>query len=310
MIGQEKKERLTIFTRLGLIVIRRLWVLIVVGVFLLLLDDLHLKTNCKNNPKCDYLTPTTGNIGTTLLQSAIVIWFVDIGLKREISKENEKVIKEIVKEGQEKTDQLIKALQFSEYISTFSNSQERFNNYIVKDINESYSSVEDIQILGFFEEINVVRELSRKIIKRKVIAGCNIRILILHPQSSLVESLNRSGYEDSSVTIDLCKKRLEALCRELDIARQKENLQGSLEIRLHRDLYPPFCYYSNQSSKLVWIYLSNPNGTKFPGFSIVNKELIRDIEQHFDHLWTRSSTQVLIEIKRERVSNNFQILQE
>jgi hypothetical protein len=91
--------------------------------------------------------------------------------------------------------------------------------------------------------------------------------------------------------------RLNNMNKRLQDYRSKNGaIEGSIDVRLHKDLFSPIGYYSDsQSFTLVWMYFSDhQEGSEYPAFDINNRNLIQSADNHFDNLWGRTGKEKIL----------------
>lgn len=103
-------------------------------------------------------------------------------------------------------------------------------------------------------------------------------------------------------------KKLEWLARALQTELSDDKLKGELEIRVHNNLFSSIGYYSDSvDNSLIWMYFSDhKDGIEYPALHVINQDLIKDADDHFDNLWLRSAGDgVLLKInKKKGIINN------
>ncbi|GAA6623624.1 hypothetical protein [Scytonema sp. NUACC26] len=237
------------------------------------------KTSWKNNVK-----PILSDISSSLISTVVIILFFEIGLRKATIKE----IRNIYKETQP-----------SKYISNFYASNKESNDQIVENIKIATPG-SDIKLLGFEKEINMLDSLGIKIVKNQIISGCHFRIIISHPESSLLECLEKVNSSNKTLLKAYIASTLKNLYTEL--YNNLSSLKGTIEVRLHENVFAPVCYYCGPGLASVWMYLPAQEGTEFPGFIVSNQELINDMNNYFEHLWKKSSY-VLFKVSKDDSSS-------
>ncbi|BDA65959.1 hypothetical protein CAL7716_001250 [Calothrix sp. PCC 7716] len=293
---KKSNQPLQIITDLGRKIIKQMGWLIMFGILLKCLDEFHFKKICLSYQQpawqCSF-SPFIGNLGSDLFQVAITIWFVDIGLKRE-------TLEEMHRE--------FKSIQPNSHIQKFYSTQAEYN-YLIENSFKEAKAGQEIKLLCLsVEEAIFLKKENLKEIRDNVINGCKIKILLLHPESSLLQCIERVGF-----TPNLHKNNLKALSVKLERLYQQfeneKNLKGTIEIHLHKDLFSPIGYYSDsRDMRVIWMYFSNFNdGNEYPAFQTSKRELIIDTEKHFDNLWQKTvndETSLLLKITNNQQINN------
>jgi hypothetical protein len=103
--------------------------------------------------------------------------------------------------------------------------------------------------------------------------------------------------------------KLNQLNNDLENFRAKPNakIKGSIEVKLHKDLFSPIGYYSDSKDfEFVWMYLSDDyDGNEYPAFHMVNQQLIKKTGNHFENLWRRTQgDQILLKVTQTNHINN------
>ncbi|MEA5470386.1 hypothetical protein [Spirulina sp. 06S082] len=272
---------------------------------------------------CDWIY-LLSSLGSTLIQSPVVILLIELSLMRESKRETQKNMEKLtdsistkikedikigtqdIKENTEKSTKVIvekiqnsmKAVfnspEVTQHIQVFYQTKDEYINLISDDFKKSEKS--EIKILGLFEEIKIF-DVSKRFIKQKVIDGCNVKILMANPESKLIQCLTESNslYYSKEV-VDYRFKVLESLCKE--ISEKQSEVKGSLELKLHT-LFSPCCYYSNKEMKVISMYLNDSEDHDFPAFKLANSDFIEDIEKHFKYLWNNGKTILKISTNSE-----------
>jgi hypothetical protein len=285
MSSQQKSSRfLELFTNTGRKVIKHLGFIILISAALILLDEFYLKYQCKKIEKSNSLqcsaSSLIGDLGWNLFQIAITIWFVDIGLKRETIEEIQKIFN---------------STQATRYIKGFYPQQENYRR-LIEDNFKNIRPDQEIKLLLLYEEISLFQGENLNRIRDKVVDGCTMKFLVVHPESSLLPCLEQGGFPPNSSQSSLMNLsiKLKQIVEKLDRLSKNNTskIKGSLEVRLHKDVFSPIGYYSDSRDlALVWMYLSNHNdGHEYPALEISYSDLdqIKKIEEHFEHLWQKA----------------------
>ncbi|NEP26136.1 hypothetical protein [Moorena sp. SIO3I6] len=275
----ETNPYLELITKTGIKVIQKISLLIIIGISLFAMDEYYLQKGIKCDEKetinwqCN-ASPLLGNLGTSLFQVALTFWVVDIGLKRETLEEMEKVFR---------------ATQATKHIRGFYSQREEYNHLIEKNFKESRK--QEIKLLCLSEDLNIFNQQNMNIIRDKIKEGCELKILLLHPESSLIECLNHTGLTPNLEMMRSLFFKLGELKKQLiKYIKNNHKIQGAIEVRLHKNAFSPIGYYSDcQDFTIVWMYFSDQNdGHEYPAFHINNMNLIESAENHFNNLWTKT----------------------
>lgn len=277
-----------LITDTGRKVIKQLGWIILISICFILTDEYYLKGTCQkqnqlnsqnqsNSLQC-MSSPLIGGLGWNLLQIAITIWFVDIGLKRETIDAMHKIFN---------------SAQATKHIKGFYSNRGEYSRLIEDNFQDARAD-QEIRLLCLSEEISIFQGDNLRSIRNKVIDGCKIKILILHPESSLLKCLESVGFTPAfgkSMLANLSVK-LNRLYEDLERLRDNRNIKikGSIEVKLHKDLFSPIGYYSDSKGfEFVWMYFSDDyDGNEYPAFHIANQELIEKTNKHFDNLWQKT----------------------
>ena len=223
------------------------------------------------------IKPLISELKNSLFATVIMIFFFEIGLRQESLEEIRKLFEET---------------QPSKYISNFYPNHDQFNSEINKNITEAPSNT-NIRLLGIEREISIFKTPGYRTIKEKIESGCHFQILISHPESSVISSLEELNCETRrEVLIAGLNALKKSFCEPL--SDRVHTLNGSIEVRVHQDVFSPVCYYSGPGLTAVWMYLAGKESVEFPGFVVSNQELLRNTDEYFKHLWDKSQTLLLV----------------
>jgi hypothetical protein len=233
------------------------------------------------------IKPLISEIKNSLFATIIMIFFFEIGLRQESLEEIRKLFEET---------------QPSKYISNFYPNHDQFNSEIIKSIAEA-TPCSDINLLGVHKEMSVFENPGIKKIKEKMQSGCHFKIIISHPDSSVITSLETLKPQN---TRGILIERLRSLKTSLhdELLPIFTSLNGSIEIKLHKNVFVPVCYYSAPGLTAVWMYLPDKSGIEFPGFVVSDQELLSNMNNYFDHLWDKSDTLLLVKKDYEEFNSN------
>lgn len=292
-----KKGFLQLITSTGSQVFRLLFWLVIFGLLLQFCDNYFLQPKCRQESntnqqswECSLASPLIGGLGSNFLQAAVTIFVLDIGLKR-------KTLEEI--QG------IINNAKPTRYLKEFFRSKKDYNDLISRSF-ESASPGQEIRILCLFEEEIVIFTGSQDLrnIRDKIVNGCKLKFLILHPESSLVDFLDQSGLtrKDNFRSIsDAFLSKLDTLYKHLETQYHHKGIQikGSLEVKFYKNLFSPIGYYSDSKDyRIAWMYFSHSQGSEYPAFHIGGQDLINDTDQHFEYLWQQAGN-LLIKITHD-----------
>ncbi len=221
---------------------------------------------------------------SSLLTSAITIFVIERFLRQDFAEELREQMLEI-------SDLKI----LCGLIKKFHRDNNEYQKEIIDLIDNSRKG-DEITLIGLNEEILMLRRITALKIKNKVESGIKFKILILDPNSDIVNSL-KNTFDDSNKAGSYLSgdfNIVKSLYSELKGSINHDNKQ--IELKLKSDIYSPICYFSikNPDNKeefqaaFVWIYLFDKKSVKYPGFEIEDIDLFRDAEAHFNHLWEKS----------------------
>ncbi|NET72240.1 MAG: hypothetical protein F6K62_15260 [Sphaerospermopsis sp. SIO1G2] len=288
MPSQTKQNRfLQLITSTGNKVLKLLFVLGFFGVGLQVADSYYSQQQCRQQSnkdqqswKCSILYPLLGGLGSNFLQAAITIFVLDIALKRETLKEIQGIINNT---------------KSARYLKEFFIDQDDYDNLIKESFNAAIDG-QEIKILCLFEDEISIFSGSQNLnkIREKIVNGCKIRILVLHPDSSLLDSLYQSELTRKISYTNIFNaflSKLDNLSQDLKTQYHSKGIpiKGSIEVKFHRNLFSPIGYYSDSKDyRIAWMYFSHSNGSKYPAFQIGAQDLVDDADKHFEYLWEKA----------------------
>lgn len=196
----------------------------------------------------------------------------------------------------------------TEYISYFSPRRNEFGYIFENSINSSQPS-DEIDIIGVSQRLTFSDFPGIEILKQKTILGVNFRLLLLDPNSIIVEQIENLskdyGFDNLRThLIQLFNGQIKLLFNSLNEVCSK--LNGSFEVRLINNLHSTLSYYRTNSEVFIGLYFSHASGTHCPTFKIINAKLVEEAKNHFETLWEKSSNNILFKVsKTEMPINNF-----
>lgn len=292
---------LQLITSTGSKVFKLLFLLGFFGVLLQVTDSYYLQQQCRQQSntnqqfwKCSIGSPLLGGLGSNFLQAAITIFVLDLALKRETLKEIQGIINNA---------------KPTRYLKEFFMHKEDYDDLIKKSFNAAIEG-QEIRILCLFEdEISIFAgSQNLKNIREKIVNGCKLKILILHPNSSLLDCLYQSGLARKSNYPTISNAflgKLDNLYQDLQMQYHSKGIEikGSIEIKFHKNLFSPIGYYSDSKDyRIAWMYFSHSNGSECPAFHIGEQDLVDDTDKHFEYLW-REAGALLIRITKDPASS-------
>lgn len=291
----EKKEKvgIKILFPLGQRVSKVLSITFIAGLGLCTFNEYFLKKECEVgkqstfNLSC-FLSPIVWNIGSSLITSVITIAVAEIALRDEILQQ---------------IQEIWNSRQATRYIKAFYPKQKQHKEVIWTNIKNAQAD-QEIKLLGLSEELKLLGDSSDiKMLKNKLKLGCHFKILILHPNSSIFGCMEEVGLKESRDRLRGDVTILQTIANSL--SGKETEIKGSIEVRLQKDLFSPICYYSSSGINIVWMYFSNPESCEYPGFDILDSELINEAELHFNHLWdcSQGENNLLLKINQQTIFN-------
>ena len=223
------------------------------------------------------------NIYNSLFVSIITLWFIELTLHPETIKEIEKIFK---------------TSKATKYIKSFYRNNDTYNEQIRKKLRDLGNN-EEVKLLGLVKDMDILTtSIDEGKFTDKLKQGCKFKILLVHPGSdnSLLKCLQKSHkilrYKDeNSIISDLNYFQIIA-----DNLERDQDIKGEIEVRLQKNTYSSICYFSTNSSSekkfkaFIWMYFFNENSLEYPAFEILEKDLLNDVERHFEHLWKQSDS--------------------
>jgi hypothetical protein len=209
-------------------------------------------------------------------------------------------------------EKIFKKIESTRQIKSFFSKQEEYKDAIESSIRSGLFGKE-VKFLGLFEDARLFDSGSLiSAIKKNLYHGCHIKILLLHPESILFECLIKAGYINSSrKEKGKFRKRMHGTLpdklEDLKIQLQKDygpNIKGSIEIRVHKDMFSPIGYYSDgRDNNFIWMYFSTGDEgiIEYPGFSILEDDsFAMSSDKHFDCLWEKTTPDdIILKIGRD-----------
>ena len=134
--------------------------------------------------------------------------------------------------------------------------------------------------------------------------GVHMRIILLHPDSHLVPCIEGISalFGFPNLRLSLSETALGRIAKMRDMLHQS-GARGSVEVRLHKDLYSTLSYHSSPNMTSVGFYFAHESGTQCPCLILDDGELRREAGLHFERLWELSRNNVLLRIDRAGVED-------
>ena len=276
-------SHLTFLTKLGTKVSTLIWLIIATIIACIVLDVNYLNPTCKNSQEESSLpciaSPIIVNVYSSLVATIVTI----LGIERILSNETLKKFEEMLDERETK-----KSVQ----------KLEEHKKKIVEAI-ESKSSGDELCLLGLYQEIRTLRDdVKMAELTRKLRHNCNFKILLLHPNSSLLTCIKEMG---DVITSEQIENDLIGFIRKLTQTLKDENaIKGSIDIRLHKDIFSSMGYFKGNHKEIIWMHF-NPDDYSHPGFEITDSNLKNAVNDHFKLLWNQSKS--LFKFNSENLCN-------
>ncbi|HTD98173.1 MAG TPA: DUF4062 domain-containing protein [Mucilaginibacter sp.] len=203
-------------------------------------------------------------------------------------------------------------LKVGKYISYFTPRRNEFNSLFDTTIINA-ANTDNIDIIGISQRLTFTDYPGVDVFVDKITNGCNFRILLLHPDSLLtktIENLSKDyGFSDLRRNIISV---INGVISELYLRLSKKvnEIEGSLEIRLHRNVFSSLSYHSVNDRVLLGLYYSHISGTHCPTFELKDEKTKSDAKKHFETLWNKSAENVLIKVNSALASNRLDIFRE
>jgi len=232
------------------------------------------------------------HLGVALIVALVVIVFIELGLRKEFLADVEAIFVE---------------RQPSSYLKSFRGSRICYEDAMASDI-ERIRPTETVRVVGISHRVLFADRPGVAGLAKKVRDGCHLRFVLLHPESTLlpaIENLSRDfGYPDlkQSLRVTACGA-IAQLCTVLSTG---PSVSGSLEIRLHRDVFSSLFCYSGPRMTIVGLYLSHADGVHSPAFEVTNVAVLSQVNDHFDTLWEASRGNVLLSVSGRGVVDNLE----
>lgn len=271
-----------LFTDFGIKILLVTFSLIAGGIGLQFFSKTYLDKECTNASEklvCTFVYPYIKEMSTSLVTSGITILLLEILLKKESIKEIEKIFN---------------ASEATRSIKAFYPRLNLYKGYIQDNIEQAPKD-QEIKMLGLASlELDILQEVGRtKLIEKICLQGCNLRIILLHPDSSLLKCVENLGYERSREEITgIVHRVFRTFFNDLTEYVNKHQLEGkvsgSIEVRMHKDIFSPIFYYSGEQLDIVGLYCTVGANTEHPAFDIIDRDFKKELDKHFEGIWDKS----------------------
>lgn len=235
------------------------------------------------------LASSSGELGTSLFVTGIFLLFFELVLRRRELEEIREVI-EVTSNSREVREVFPRRHQVEGLIESDIVNCKRNDRF---------------DLIGTSERVLFAEHPGYEELAACVRRGAHFRILILHPDSTLlgcIEAVSKDfGFPDVKLSLrETARGRIARLCQELD----RDAFAGSLEIRMHRDVYSTLAYFHSPRLTILGVYFSHESGTQCPALSLAKAEVANASGQHFEKLWSLSEFGVLVQYAgASRLSN-------
>jgi hypothetical protein len=169
---------------------------------------------------------------------------------------------------------------------------------------EALKPGDHVDLIGIALRLFLRRKPGVEAIITKLRSGCHFRMLVLEPNSSQVVCLSNLakefGYNNLRENlIDTYSHSLRAIAEGVG----KENIRGSIEVRLLRDIFSSISYYKSPRIHAIGIYFAQKYGVSNPMIELSEGKLSEDARAHFERLWQSSSENVFLRIEGKSRTN-------
>jgi hypothetical protein len=259
-----------------------------IAVILLLIDMMILNKECeksgKDNSWACVISPICVEFYASIFVLAFTLSSIELAFRNEMLEEIQTIFQ---------------SSEATKYLKAV-HPKVAIHREMVRSNLRQLDAHEQIKMLCLSETVRILNddEIGKKVIVEKLQNNCQFKILTLHPDSLLLDCLNNVKFNrDRQNLVNNLSPLLKELSRELP----GKVLQGSLEVRLHKDVFSPFCYFSSKQLELIWIYCLNSAGFEYPAFEILHIDIIKEISEHFETIWSKSSSSILFKFEKGEI---------
>jgi hypothetical protein len=263
--------------------------IIAIGTILLILGSTEYLAD--KYPALTAIYLVVHHIGAILIASSVVLFVLDIRFRKEFISDLEHVLdKKLTARG----------------ISDFKLQRKDYSDRITADI-ESAPEGSITRIVGVTQKPFFTDSPGYDLIVEKIKYGCHFQVLILHPDSSVVQT-----YENLSKWFGSPNLKLSLTASAIGTMRQiaqvltpmQGAIKGSIEVRMLKELFSTLYLYRGPNLVLISFYLAQKRGVLSPAFVINDLELAKTFENHFETLWKLSADNVLYSISSSKCEDN------
>lgn len=165
--AKQNSDFVQLATGIGRKLFQQLGWVITVGFVLLVIDNFYLNKICKtvdkpNNQLC-FFTPFIGNMGSNFLEIALIICFFEIGARREMLAEIQRIFS---------------STEVTKHVKEIHQRREKYSRIIEESFRGARPD-QTIKLLGLFEDIHLLETVKASDIRDKICSGCHLQVLIL-----------------------------------------------------------------------------------------------------------------------------------
>lgn len=230
-------------------------------------------------------------IGLSMLIATFVILVLDVALRKEMLADLET---------------LLERSRATAGVRDYAPQRKRFDTLIAADVRSAPRGA-TLSLLGITQKSFFTDAPGSQVILEKVLSGCHVRVLIMHPQSKILpcyQTLSRD-FGSPNLLLSISASALgtiRAVQRALE--SQRAVIRGAFEVRVFQDLFSTLFVYCGHQTSLFGTYMSHERGTLSPAFVVSDSQLQQTLQQHFDCLWRASEADVLFRASRLECVDN------
>lgn len=230
-------------------------------------------------------------IGLSMLIATFVILVLDVALRKEMIADLEGVLERS---------------RATSGIREYAPQRKRFDTLIAADVRSAPRGA-TLSLLGITQKPFFTDAPGSQVIIEKVISGCHVRVLIMHPQSKILpcyQTLSRD-FGSPNLLLSISASALGTIrAVQRALSDQRAVILGTFEVRMFQDLLSTLFVYCGHQTSLFGTYMSHERGTLSPAFVVSDSQLQLTLQQHFDCLWRASEAGVLFRASRMEYVDN------